>query len=40
MLQTYEYGQLLGGAFQRVNTDAGTFDANMPYNPDGALGYQ
>lgn len=37
VIQTYEYGQLLGGAFQRVNTDAGTFDPSMPYNPDGAL---
>ena len=35
--QTFEYGQIQGGAFQRVNTDAGTFDPNMPYNPDGAL---
>lgn len=39
--QTYEYGQLLGGAFQHVNdTDAngnGVFNADMPYNPDGAL---
>ncbi len=35
--QTYEYGQLLGGAFQRVNTDNGTFDPNNAYNPDGAL---
>ncbi len=33
----YEYGQILGGAFQRVNTDNGTFDPNGPYNPDGAL---
>ncbi len=35
--RTFEYGQLLGGAFQRVNTDNGTFDASMPYNPDGLL---
>lgn len=33
----YEYGQILGGAFQRVNTPNGTFDPNMPYNPNGAL---
>ena len=33
----YEYGQILGGAFQRVNTASGTFDPNLPYNPDGAL---
>jgi TonB-linked SusC/RagA family outer membrane protein len=33
----YEYGQILGGAFQRVNTAGGTFDATQPYNPDGAL---
>jgi hypothetical protein len=33
----YEYGQFLGGAFQRVNTDNGTFDPDAPYNPDGAL---
>jgi len=37
VIETYEYGQLLGGAFQRVNTDNGTFDASNPYNPDGAL---
>jgi TonB-linked SusC/RagA family outer membrane protein len=37
IITTYQYGQLLGGAFQRVNTDNGTFDGNMPYNPDGAL---
>lgn len=35
--QTFEFGQLRGGAFQRVNTDAGTFDPNQPYNPDGLL---
>ena len=33
----YEYGQIFGGAFQRVNTPNGTFDPNMPYNPDGQL---
>ena len=33
----YEYGQILGGAFQRVNTDNGTFDPSLPFNPDGAL---
>jgi hypothetical protein len=33
----YEYGQILGGAFQRVNTSNGSFDPNAPYNPDGAL---
>ena len=33
----YEYGQILGGAFQRVNTSTGTFDPNGSYNPDGAL---
>ncbi len=35
--RTYEYGQLLGGAFQRVNTPEGTFDPNADYNPNGAL---
>lgn len=34
---TFEYGQLLGGAFQRVNAPNNTFDPDMPYNPDGAL---
>ena len=33
----FEYGQIFGGAFQRVNTNNGTFDASAPYNPDGAL---
>lgn len=33
----YEYGQILGGAFQRVNAPDGTFDPDLPYNPDGAL---
>jgi hypothetical protein len=33
----YEYGQIRGGAFQRVNTGNGTFDASLPYNPEGAL---
>ena len=33
----YEYGQIRGGAFQRVNTDNGTFDASQPYNSKGAL---
>ena len=33
----YEYGQILGGAFQRVNSSDGTFDPNLPYNPAGAL---
>ncbi|MCB0641341.1 MAG: SusC/RagA family TonB-linked outer membrane protein, partial [Phaeodactylibacter sp.] len=33
----YEYGQILGGAFQRVNASDGTYDPNLPYNPDGAL---
>ena len=37
ILNTFEFGQIRGGAFQRVNTDDGTFDPNMPYNPDGAL---
>lgn len=37
VVTTYEYGQLLGGAFQRVNTDNGTFDPAGEYNPDGAL---
>jgi len=37
VIQTYEYGVLLGGAFQRVNTEDGTFDPNMAYNPEGAL---
>ena len=33
----YEYGQLFGNPFQRVNTDNGTFDPNMPFNPTGTL---
>ncbi|MEM8907589.1 MAG: hypothetical protein AAGD05_07065, partial [Bacteroidota bacterium] len=34
----FEFGQILGGAFQHANTPAGnTFDPNLPYNPDGAL---
>ena len=33
----YEYGQLFGNPFQRVNTDNGTFDPDMPFNPNGAL---
>lgn len=33
----YEYGQLFGNPFQRVNTPDGTFDPNGEYNPDGAL---
>ncbi len=33
----YEYGQILGGAYQHVNTDHNTFDPNLPYNPKGAL---
>jgi TonB-linked SusC/RagA family outer membrane protein len=33
----YEYGQILGGAFQRVNSPDGSFDPSLPYNPDGAL---
>ncbi|RLD19258.1 MAG: hypothetical protein DRI69_08760 [Bacteroidetes bacterium] len=33
----YEYGQIRGGAFQRVNTDNGSFDASQPYNSQGAL---
>ena len=35
--KVYEYGQLFGNPFQRVNTPEGTFDPNMPYNPNGAL---
>ena len=39
--RTYEYGQILGGAFQRVNStdDQGRpiFDPNEAYNPGGAL---
>jgi TonB-linked SusC/RagA family outer membrane protein len=35
--ETFEFGQIRGGAFQRVNTDAGSFDPNMAYNPEGAL---
>ncbi len=39
--ETFEYGQILGGAFQRVNdTDAAgnpIFNADMPYNQDGEL---
>lgn len=34
---TFEYGQILGGAFQHVNAPDGTFDPDLPYNPDGAL---
>lgn len=41
VIQEYEFGQILGGAFQRVNsTDANgnpIFDAGADYNPDGAL---
>lgn len=37
VIRTYEYGQLVGGAFQHVNTDEGIFDPNADYNPDGAL---
>ena len=33
----YEYGQILGGAFQRVNSPDGTFDPTLPHNPEGAL---
>ncbi|MCB0567878.1 MAG: SusC/RagA family TonB-linked outer membrane protein [Phaeodactylibacter sp.] len=34
----YEYGQLYGGAFQHANTpDGRSFDASLPYNPNGAL---
>ena len=39
--QTYEYGQLLGGAFQHINdVDASgnpIFNPDADYNPDGAL---
>ncbi len=35
--RTFEYGQILGGAFQHVNTAEGTFDPNADYNPSGAL---
>ena len=35
--QTFEYGQIRGGAFQHVNTSEGTFDPTAPFNPDGAL---
>ncbi len=35
--RTYEYGQIVGGAFQHVNTPEGTFDPNADYNPSGAL---
>ena len=37
VIEKYEYGQIFGNPFQRVNTDNGTFDPNAPYNPDGAL---
>jgi len=41
ILEKYEYGQLLGGAFQHVNdvddNGVGIFNPDMPYNPDGAL---
>ncbi len=37
VIQTYEYGQIFGGAFQHVNTAEGTFDPAADYNPDGAL---
>ncbi|MCB0692415.1 MAG: SusC/RagA family TonB-linked outer membrane protein, partial [Saprospiraceae bacterium] len=37
IIEKYEYGQLFGNPFQRVNTSEGTFDPDMPYNPDGAL---
>lgn len=41
VIQTFEYGQIFGGAFQRVNdTDVNgnaIFNADMPYNPDGQL---
>ena len=37
VINTFEFGVIRGGAFQRVNTDAGTFDPNMPYNSDGLL---
>ncbi|MEM9822367.1 MAG: SusC/RagA family TonB-linked outer membrane protein, partial [Bacteroidota bacterium] len=34
----FEFGQILGGAFQHANTSDGrSFDPNLPYNPDGAL---
>ncbi len=33
----YEYGQIFGNPFQRVNTPEGDFDPAMPFNPDGAL---
>lgn len=37
IIEKYEFGQIFGGAFQRVNTDNGTYDPNAAYNPDGAL---
>ncbi len=41
VVEYYEYGQILGGAFQHVNDtdDNGNpiFNSEMPYNPEGAL---
>ena len=34
----FEYGQILGGAFQHANTaDGVSFDPDLPYNPNGPL---
>jgi TonB-linked SusC/RagA family outer membrane protein len=33
----YEYGQILAGAWQRVNDGKGGFDASLPYDPNGAV---
>ena len=34
----YQFGQILGGAWQRANTDDGkAFDPSLPYNPDGPI---
>ena len=34
----YQFGQILGGAWQRANSEDGkSFDASRPYNPDGAI---
>jgi len=41
ILQTFEYGQILGGAFQHVNdvddNGVGIFNPDEAYNPEGAL---
>ena len=37
IITVYEYGQLFGNPFQRVNTGSNTFDPTAPYDPDGAL---